>query len=628
MEADDGENSRKVVALIEKAVDSTRPEVDPRVLKSIKYIVRNSDSELRIATRTLLSLMKRDHSQVRFLSMLIIDELFMRSKLFRTLIVENLDQLLSFSVGFKRNLPLPAPTAVASVLRSKAIEFLEKWNASFGIHYRKLRLGYEYLKNTLHYQFPNLRENAARAQQERRERELKTKEILMKKFENLTENINAIKEEIQSAVDEIAECLDIIRNKDDSMPIAPIDDEDFEEFRNSELREIRLDSLKEGERVQENSDNEIIFDALRELYKVLVTKHLTAVQEYLSVLTRVEVVNTRSRDSMLRQFIDIKNNIQSVKKRCEESGCSLRRTTSPEEDVIWEEGDLESFKKASDSKSGQDEVHASASNAHESRNEAPESSGQTSKENDKRYQADILSESDPLRSKLLAEAPLMNWGSFLDSWGSSQDILANQRGFDLDNHWGRVDLDAVIPAERIAELNVQATFYSEEPGEVQPCRAPLRNGQLCQRKDLRVCPFHGHIIPRDDDGNPIKQSSSDEELNLSVGGDLAEQLATQAVKNVRERDEKDAKQREIDRRAMKRAKLAKVREHNETVLKDAALASTSRSLYVGEETEASTQIKLSTRNKKDSLATMLKRKETAKDRLSRKLLNARQRMQV
>ena len=83
--------------------------------------------------------------QVRYLTLLIIDELFMRSKLFRTLLIENLDQLLALSIGFRRNMPLPAPPAIASTLHSKAIEFLEKWNASFGIHYRQLRLGFDYL---------------------------------------------------------------------------------------------------------------------------------------------------------------------------------------------------------------------------------------------------------------------------------------------------------------------------------------------------------------------------------------------------------------------------------------------------------------------------------------------------
>lgn len=52
------------MGLIEKATNSTAAEVDPRLLKAIKVVVRYSDSELRLAAQTLMDLMKRDHSQV------------------------------------------------------------------------------------------------------------------------------------------------------------------------------------------------------------------------------------------------------------------------------------------------------------------------------------------------------------------------------------------------------------------------------------------------------------------------------------------------------------------------------------------------------------------------------------
>ena len=55
----------KVRVLIEKATNSTAPEVDPRLLKGIKLVARYSDTEVRIAAQTLMDLMKRDHSQVR-----------------------------------------------------------------------------------------------------------------------------------------------------------------------------------------------------------------------------------------------------------------------------------------------------------------------------------------------------------------------------------------------------------------------------------------------------------------------------------------------------------------------------------------------------------------------------------
>ncbi|KAK9279659.1 hypothetical protein L1049_013339 [Liquidambar formosana] len=619
-----GGGGGKVRTLIEKATNSTAPQVDPRLLKSIKSLVRSSESELHLAAQTLMDLMKRDHSQVRYLSLLIIDELFMRSKLFRTLLVVNLDQLLSLSIGFRRNLPLPAPPAVASVLRSKAIEFLEKWNASFGIHYRQLRLGFEYLKNTLRFQFPNIQANAARIQQERREREIRSKEILLNKYETLKGSFSSIKDEIQSTIDEIMECLDIVQTNDESVPLGPLEDEEMEEFCSSELRQIRLDSLKEGEKVHENNDNKVVFDALRELYKLLVMRHLASVQEWISILIRVEVADNRFRDSTLKEFIDIRNHIQSVKKKCEESGCSLVDTVNLEEEDFWEEGKIESFESGSSSATNKhSEDLAVASTSNKMKTKAPKLSNKESNGDEMLGGKGGGTGSTSERSKLLDEAPVMKWGSFLDNWGSKRDFLANQRGLELEGHWGRVDYDAVIPADKIAELNVQTTLYKEEHVEIQPCRAPLSKGQLCQRKDLRICPFHGPIIPRDDEGKPINQSSSTDEVAIELGTDLVEQLAKQAVKNVRDRGKEEAKRREYDKQSLKRAKLAKVREHNDAVLREAALASTSRSATIGEDLETTNGEKATSRNKKQTLASMLRKKVTPKDRLAQRLLNTR-----
>ncbi|CAN4108437.1 unnamed protein product [Withania somnifera] len=640
------EKEKMVVAgLIDKAINSTRPEVEPRILKSIKSAVRSSDSELRLAAHTLMSLMKREHSQVRYLALLIIDELFMRSKLFRTIVVENLDQLLTLSVGFRKNLPLPPPASVATVLRPKAVEFLEKWNSSFGIHYRQLRLGYDHLKNTLRFQFPNLQANAARIRQERREREMRTKEILLKKFETLKENLASIKDEIQSTVDEIDECLKILSAKDEEdILLPPLDDEEVMEFRNIELRQIRLDSLKEGEKIKEDSENEVLFDALRELFKVLVTKHMVTVQEWVSVLIRVETTDTRFRDSILKDFIDIRNHLKSVKNKCEESGCTLPKTRSVDEEDIWEEGTVEPENGKSFKMPDRGDDCSLNPNFSGMRVEAPECSNKRVKRKEKLQVANGGSETENSRGKLLAEAPVMKWGSFLDDWGSnSRDVLANQRGLDLDGHWGRVDHDAVIPAEKIAELKVHATVYREDPVEIQPCRAPSRNGGLCLRRDLKICPFHGPIIPRDHEGKPIDTGSSIEDQAAQLveqqepvnacpsvveqihdlDDKLMEKLAKQAVKNVRQRDKEETKKRDHEKQ-LKRAKLAKVREHNQEVLRDAALASTSRSLYAGEDQDTSSLSKSSSMGKKETLASMLKRKkQTAKDRLGQRLLNAR-----
>ncbi|BAT87841.1 hypothetical protein LR48_Vigan09g163200 [Vigna angularis] len=626
MDTEEGGHGKgtKVISLIEKATNSTVPEVDPRLLEAIKTVVRYSDSELRVATVTLMDLMKRDHAQVRYLALLIIDELFMRSKLFRTLVVENMDQLLSLSVGFRRNVPLPAPPAVATVLRSKAIEFLEKWNVTFGVHYRQLRLGYDYLKNTLRLQFPNIQANVERVRQERMERERRSKEILLSKYESLKENSSTIKAGILSTMDEIDECLDILHAKQEECVSDDIlDSDEHGDFHSLELQQLRLEALKEGEKVYENSDNTVVFDTLRELYKLLVAKHLITIQEWISVLVRVEVADNRFRDSILKEFIDIRNRLKSVKSKCEEAGCLLVNSSKHDAEDFWEEGNVVSMESSSSIPNDKNK-HLDAHKMNNG-NHGFHSNGSNGSETDSlRHQGHEV-ESDPERSKLIAEAPVVQWSSYLDNWGSNRVFMANQRGLELDSHWGRVDADAVIPADKIAELNVHAMPYEEKKVEIQPCLAPLKKGGLCQRRDMKLCPFHGPIIPRDDKGTPLSQSSL-EDVNMDLGTDLVEQLAKQAVKNIRERDQEGAKKREIDKQSLKRAKLAKIREHNVAVLRDAALASTSRSATLGGDGDLTNEDKLSAKDKKQSLASMLRKKVTSKDRIAEKLLSSRARV--
>lgn len=636
MEETDGS---KLTALIEKATNSTSPEVDPRLLKAIKSTVRSSDADVRIAVEILMEKMKKDHSQVRYLTLLIIDELFMRSKLFRSLLVVNFDHFLSLSVGFRRNLPLPPPCSVASLLRSRSIEFLEKWHASFGIYYRQLRSGFEYLKNTLKYQFPNRLESTARLQQERREREIRSKEILRNKFENLRENYSSIKGEIQLTLDEMGECLDIVRVKEDEfVNMDSVEDGGVIEYSNLTLQRIRMESLREGESVHENKENTAVFDVLRETYKLLVSRHLPSVQDWISVLVRVDLADNKFRDSALKEFIDIRNSIQAMKKKCEQLNMTLpSNAAQKEDDDLWEEGKIEmNDNEDSRAPSIPNEKIARSSNPDTGKGKAVDYNNGRESTNGKvlNLEGDD-SESASLKKRLLTKAPVMTWGSFLDNWGSSRDILANQRGLEFEGHWGRVDYDAVIPAEKISELNIQMTLYKEEHTVIKPCLAPLNKGGLCQRRDLRLCPFHGPIVPRDAEGNPIdkKPSASDETVEesskfvddencLDLGNTIAEQLAKQAVKNVRDRD-KEEKKRESDKRSVKRAKLAKVREHNEAVLRNAALASTSRSEVYGEDLETSQQNRHTIKGKKQTLASMLREKVTTKNRISKKLLNNR-----
>jgi hypothetical protein len=112
--------------------------------------------------------------QVRYLTLLLIDELFRRSKLFRSLLVPKFEMFMLLTIGYRADYTLPKPSDRATLLRATSMEYVEKWNEMFGVHYKPVHLGYEYLKKTLRLQFPNVREAAAMAERQRQEKEERT----------------------------------------------------------------------------------------------------------------------------------------------------------------------------------------------------------------------------------------------------------------------------------------------------------------------------------------------------------------------------------------------------------------------------------------------------------------------
>ncbi|KAH9311930.1 hypothetical protein KI387_026965 [Taxus chinensis] len=667
METDMDIYKRNLVVLIERATNSPAKEVDPACIKSIKNLVRSSDSNISASVRFLMDRLNKNHSQVRYLTLLIIDELFSRSKLFRSLWVQSLPRFLLLSVGFRREHPLPPPADRASLLRTKALEKLEFWTRKFGQYYKQLRLGYHYLKNTLRLPFPNPNPNFTRQPDLRADR---TQELLRSKFETLRQNFESYKSEIQSTIDEISVCCEILSRKEQEEDVEECEPDEYEYGYASSLSlmRIREEAMNEGENPVENRDNEAVFDVLRELYKLLNTKHMAAIQEWLFVMMRVDLPDNRVTDSILKEVIDLRTVLQSARAKCERLGC---KTTAEEDEVIWEEGTMGNSDQpnarptaasASDLPDDKDQVYQNDRDQSFLHNKGHmQIQARFLDTQAKALQGDSSGGTASIKQKLAQEAPILPWGSYLDAWGSNSAIPANQRGLEIESHWGRVDLDAVIPPEKASEFNVRATYYEDKRHEIQPCRARLRKGGICQRRDLHVCPLHGPIMPRDSNGNLIdekpdamvsfkqqdasqivencgkgkgtavvRQMEDIDGLSSQLNSQISEEqtmrlIAARAVDNVRSRDEVTKKRKQADCNAARRAKLTKVREHNDSVLRESAMASTSQGLgeAIGEDLEGWSNHPNKQKRQKQSLSSLLKKKPTAKDRLAQKLLNAR-----
>lgn len=488
------------------------------------------------------------------------------------------------------------------------------------------------------------------------------------KVEQLRSTIESIKAEIRSTIEEIRNGLDIIRAEYEKFERYADEDEE-EEIASMAMRSIRTASLMAGQWVPETQENEAVFDALREAYRLLISKHFSTIQDWISVLVRVNLADNRFRDSALKEFIDVKNEIRAVRGQCNELGLDLdnvrrKKDVQEEDEEDWVEGKIEV--------PSPPRVMSTLDVAGSSKDNRKGKRMVDGGNGDMPNGGNRSQEMDPERKKLLAEAPLVSWSSVLDRWGSNVDAHVNQRGLELESHWGRMDNDAVIPAAKIAELNVHHSVYKEEPVDILPCHAPLKKGGLCQRRDLKICPFHGPIIPRDARGNPIGKNGgssdaggdpldqkveireaggnpiktnggSDSEytqegqepstsMMTSINNDTSDidgahdlskitmdQLAMQAIKNVRKRD--------MDDKARERAQRARIRQHNEDVLRQAAIASTpySAAAYDQPSEALGRRGRRRGKTKEPTLSSMLKKKVTAKDRIAGRLLNGRAR---
>lgn len=94
----------------------------------------------------IMSQLNQDHAEIRLSAFQMATELFSRSHHFRVLLVTNLQEFLELTVETDVEQPLPPPKEVAKKLKTQAIKTLQEWQAKYGEAYKKLSLGYHFLK--------------------------------------------------------------------------------------------------------------------------------------------------------------------------------------------------------------------------------------------------------------------------------------------------------------------------------------------------------------------------------------------------------------------------------------------------------------------------------------------------
>ncbi|XP_031175434.1 UV-stimulated scaffold protein A [Sander lucioperca] len=616
--------------LVEELTTSGQPQLHQDRMKEVKKICRVSNDCIEHVYHSLMSQLNQEHAEVRLSAFQIATELFSRSHHFRTLLVDNFQELLELTVETDSEQPLPPPKEVARKLRSLAIQTIQSWQASYGSAYKKLALGYHFLKQVKKVDFQDAEARTVSERRREEERQRKMERIYKERVGAASEDMEESCQEIEATLTEMESCMSLllpgfdrtdVQTTNRSPPSSQLanacpsadeqpccsrdlkedrregmiqEEEETKERKHEESREgkerkdvedregekrgeegsseeeeggppdgdvfirssglvshsysLDLD-LRPGVHVKETEDNEAVVSTLIDLHRLIITKHLPAVQGWVQVFTR-----SGAEQQLLRRALDLKRCLEAALQKHKELHIDYRTrvrrvmkaSADGEEDDDDEDDD--DFDEVPEKEGYEPHIpeHLRAEYGLDSAPStstapppatrpaaAPLPSSSTSSSS-RRLKRLIEEEQDPtcaaatlrrLRQSLpppaesssssrsgsdqkAADAPVVPFGLDLYYWGQEQPNAGKIiKSVSQHQFWVPIDVDE---ERENKELQAESrSRYISFPGSFTPvshhCRAPVGGGKLCQRQDRLKCPFHGPIVPRDQEGRPCRQ---------------------------------------------------------------------------------------------------------------------------
>ena len=147
------QQSNKRVKTIKRPSPSTFT-LNNTAMKRIKEIARRATCNILAVHELLQEPLTSNNSETRLMALLVSNELFVRSKIFRQAAVKQIKELVENTIGGRNGTELPLPTDAAQTLRTTSIAFFETWYLDYGIHFQALRMAHQYMSTSLNITFP------------------------------------------------------------------------------------------------------------------------------------------------------------------------------------------------------------------------------------------------------------------------------------------------------------------------------------------------------------------------------------------------------------------------------------------------------------------------------------------
>lgn len=458
------ESEERLKKLVEKCVNSA--ELDETSMKSVRSICRKDDRCIAIVVAELLWFLKRKHCIVRLRCVQLADSLFQRSHAFRLLLLKDLEDFLTLTIGHNPASPLPPPLSQQPSLQRAAILAVKSWHEKFGSAHKKLQLAFSALGGTVDFQELCLVSDPARVR--RREREDRVARASREKVSRVE---HEMQEELQAVQDFLARGKSIV-------------------------------SL-----VEESGDDGLVAcqEEVKGQWRVGMKRLLPKAETWVAILARA----AEAPRELARRATETRDSLKSMCERLEGLGVELSEAEvggnqTGVKKVKKEEVDPTTFRATARKILGKDEdlqlnlefardnmVHAQPSSSKDSSDQPEDSKVPRVRLED--LQEPTRMTVDPEKSRF---------------WVS-------------DTREGEVVSTGSV--KRVVALETKEDPITWE------CGAPLPGGKLCKRQDRRVCPFHGPIVRRDGVGNPLEQQSEEGSSSSIVSESSVVKKASQSV---------------------------------------------------------------------------------------------------
>ncbi|KAI6229109.1 hypothetical protein M3Y99_01151300 [Aphelenchoides fujianensis] len=534
--------------------DYQKKELSQRHLKELRMVVRKNEKVIpRFVDRLFEEFQKQDCDR-RLGTILVADYFFQRSHAFRTELLDHIQDLLLYTLETDPlHFPLPPPLEAAACLKRETLKIVKSWIDKFSVGYQKLKTAAQFLTKSKNFDFSEANEQLLVERQRAEERRLREEAKAKKVGEKVQKLLDESRTDIERCLTECRTSMKLI------FPDLFFDDQDAhkpeEEAAAGKAGEadVQLHGYKENDHltvviptaeidIEETPNNAALVDALRDA-QVLLRKYEKSLKKWLKKLTQAGAVAENA--ALIRRLLELKAEVGHELKRADQ--LRIKKTKRRSSGAAGEESDSESEDEFEDVvKDGlelempeeEDELSADILQQIDSLEkrgkrksnesalpsldpDAPGPSGLNAS-------GSRTKEDEPQKPKI----PKLQFGLDLKYWGQEIEpatVVRNE--FDGHAFWRAPDRDE--PATELEDVyrSRQMTFLTEPPVIKHKCRAPLPSGKLCPRMDLKVCPFHGPIVPRDEMGFPVEE--------LGKGSLLALKSAEERIRKHMEQDEKD-----------------------------------------------------------------------------------------